>query len=96
MHTLDVPLALSVAAMGCAFFYLSSPHQRWLAKPLPARPARAVAGCLSLAGLYTCTRAMDIVPAAFTFVTWVMLLLVVFPYLGALRSAPAPRRGRGR
>jgi hypothetical protein len=92
MNTLALTLALTPAFVGCACFYLASPHQRWRAAPLPRRPARVAAGVLSLVSLFALTRAMNAVPAVFTFVTWVMVLLVVFPYVGAaLRTTKRSR-----
>jgi FtsH-binding integral membrane protein len=84
MNSFAFTLALWLAFVGCACFYLSSSHQRWRSAPLPARPARTVAALLALASLFAFTRAMNTVPAVFAFVTSVMLLIVVFPYVGAL------------
>jgi hypothetical protein len=80
---MNVGLAMLLAALGCASLYLSSPHQRLRATPLPTRPARASAGLLACASLYAFSRAMDTLPALFTFFTCTMLWLVVVPYLGA-------------
>lgn len=84
MDLLAVTIALVLAFAGCASFYLASPHQRWRAAPLPAKPARAVALGLAVASLVAFLCAMRAAPAVFAFVSWVMLLLVVFPYVGAL------------
>lgn len=82
-----VLLALSLTTAGFVCFYLSCAHQRWRAAPWPTRPARAAASVLSLAGLYLGTRAIELVPAVFAFVVWVMLLLIAVPYLSAAWSA---------
>lgn len=79
-------LGLLLALAGCASLYLASPRQRWLARPWAARPARAAGAALLAAGLAALLQALQTVTAAFTFVTWAMLLFVLLPYLGALLS----------
>jgi hypothetical protein len=79
----NVALGWGLAVAGAASLYLASPHQRWCAAPLPARPARAVALALLMASPIAFSRAMQVVPAVFTFVSALMLLLVLFPYVGA-------------
>lgn len=91
MNSFVFALACSLVFAGCAAFYLASPHQRWRATSLSPRPARAFAAALALAGLYAFTRALDVVPAVFAFLSSAMLLFVTFPYVGALIAA---RRGR--
>lgn len=83
MSTGAVALGLLLALVGCGCFYLASPHQHWRAQPLPAKPARAAASALWLVSLYAFSRAMDGVPAVFTFLLAIMLPLVVLPYVGA-------------
>ena len=92
MNTLAVALALLLAFGGCGCLYLASPHQRWRSSPLPARPARTAGFALLSASLVAFARAMQLVPAIFTFGAAVMLLLVVLPYVGAARMIV--RRGR--
>lgn len=76
-------LALVLAVAGCAALYLASPHQRWRARALPARPAVALgAACLG-GSLWAFGRVLSWVPASFALLTEVMLLLALFPYLGA-------------
>ncbi|HTU63204.1 MAG TPA: hypothetical protein VMF89_32310 [Polyangiales bacterium] len=88
MNSLALLLASLLAFFSCTGLYLASPHQRWRTAPLRAKPARLVAGLLALASLYAFTRALDGVAAVYTFGTWIMLLLVVLPYLGAAFSKP--------
>jgi hypothetical protein len=90
MDTFALTSALLLVLLGCAGFYLSARHQSWQTRPLPARPARLLSSALLLASLYALTRTMNTVPAVFTFVVWSMVLLVAFPYLGAVLSR-APR-----
>jgi hypothetical protein len=92
MNSLVLGFGLLLGSCGWACLYLTSPHQRWRASPLPAKPARWVALPLSLSSVYAFTRTLDLVPAVFTFVSWTMVLLVAFPYLGA--AIAAARRGR--
>lgn len=85
-----VALGLLLAAAGCASVYLASPNQRWRTAPWPARPARAAGALLLAAGLLVLLQVLRPAAGSFVFVHWLMLLFVLFPYLGALRSA---RRG---
>lgn len=80
-------LGLLLAAAGCVSVYLASPHQRWRAAPWPARPARAAGALLLVAGLVAFLQVLQAPAASFVLVHWLMLLFVLFPYLGALRSA---------
>lgn len=86
----SVALGLSLAAAGCASFYLASPHQRWRAASWPARPGRWAGALLLAAGLVALLQGLQAAAASFVLLHWVMLLLVLFPYLGALM---AMRRG---
>jgi len=88
----NVALGLGLVVAGAASLYLASPHQRWLAAPLPARPARAVALALLVASPIAFSRAMQMVPAVFTFVASLMLLLVLLPYVGGALVALRRRR----
>ncbi|GEM_PF-1675301 len=83
MNNVAVAVALSLGLVGCACLYLASPHQRWRTSPLPARPACAAGSVALLGSVFAFARAMAVAPAVFAFVAWVMLLLVVFPYVGA-------------
>lgn len=75
---------LALVLGGCLAFYLAAPNQRWRARPLPARPARVAAALLLAGGLLALLRALQAVPAVFVLLTWMMLLWVLLPYLGAL------------
>ncbi len=80
-------IGLLASALGCIALYLASPNQRWRATPWPARPARAAGGVFLAAGLCAVLQAMQAAAGVFVFVTWLMLLCVLFPYIGALRLA---------
>lgn len=78
---------LALALLGCACVYLASPNQRWRAAPWPARPARLAGALLLVGGLIALLQVFQTPAAVFVFVHWLMLLFVLFPYLGALLSA---------
>lgn len=79
-------IGLALLLMGSASLYLASPNQRWLDHAW--RPRRAALAGLSLlsAGLAALLQSSHPLAAVFTAFTWVMFLLVAFPYLGAWRS----------
>lgn len=83
----EVALGLMLAAAGCASVYLASPNQRWRATPWPAWPARGAGALLLVAGLIMLLQVLRPAAGSFVFVHWLMLLFVLFPYLGALRGA---------
>lgn len=79
-------LALLLALAGSICLYLSSPNQRWRSRPLPAVAARLVALALILISLFVLWLNTQPVVAVFMLCGWLMLFLVVLPYLGAWRS----------
>lgn len=82
-----VALGLLLTAAGGASVYLASPNQRWRTAPWPTRPARAAGALLLAAGLFVLLQVLRPAAGSFVFVHWLMLLFVLFPYLGALRGA---------
>ncbi|OUR73021.1 hypothetical protein A9Q78_05285 [Methylophaga sp. 41_12_T18] len=78
---------LLMAFVACVYIYLSSRHQLWIARqgPLPAAKWTGV-GLLTLS-LVMMTVAMQVIAAVFTLFIWVMMLFVLFPYLGVLYSS---------
>lgn len=87
-----VVLGMLLAAAGCASFYLASPNQYWLGESWPVWPARIAGVLLLLAGLVALLNVFQPAAGSFIFLHWLMLLFVLFPYLGALRLAL--RRGQ--
>lgn len=90
----NIALGLVLVAAGCAGIYLASPNQHWRAAPWSAKTvkaARTAGGLLLIGGLAAFLQTMRPPTAAFVFVHWLMLLFVLFPYLGALLAA---HRGR--
>ncbi|GAB2181923.1 hypothetical protein DLREEDagrD3_21460 [Denitratisoma sp. agr-D3] len=80
-------VGLLLVAGGCVSVYLASPNQRWWAASLPAKPARLAGTVLLIAGLVVLMQTLRAPAALFVFVHWLMLLFVLFPYFGALRSS---------
>lgn len=79
-------LGLTLALAGCVSVYLASPNQRWLDHSWRPHPALAAGVLLLAAGVAALWQAMQPVAAVFTAFAWVMLLFVLFPYLGAWLS----------
>lgn len=89
---LFVLIGLALVSLGCVCIYLASPNQRWLSAPWRARSARWVGSVLLLGGGVALAREMQLLTTIFVFVTVLMLLFSVLPYLGALLSIR--RRGQ--
>ncbi|MFT4101173.1 MAG: hypothetical protein QM674_09090 [Burkholderiaceae bacterium] len=82
---------LVAIALGAACLYVASPNQRLLVEPWPRRPARIGGAALLLAALPLLARDTRPLATAFVFVTALMLVLAVLPYLGALLHARRTR-----
>jgi len=80
-----------LTASGSLALYLASRHQRWLPRPLPARPARIAGVLLLAAALGLLLLSLQTPAAVYVYVTALMLFLVAWPFLGTLA-----RRNRGR
>lgn len=79
-------LALLLALGGCALIYLTSCHQLWIKKQLPTSPYRLLGVLLIGLGLLVLLGVMQAIAAIYVLSVWIMLLLVLFPYLGAAKS----------
>ncbi|MEF3367605.1 hypothetical protein V3H18_13780 [Methylocystis sp. 9N] len=78
-------LAAFVAiATGAASLYLGAPHQRWRSRPLPALPSRIGGMALIVLGGWLWGRTLQLSTAIFATLTLSMVLLILFPCLGAL------------
>lgn len=77
-------IAYLAALSGCASIYLASPNQRWLVRSLPVVPARTGGVLLLVLGWLSLLQKMQSVTAAFVFITFLMLVFSVLPYIGAL------------
>lgn len=85
-------LGLLLALAGSLAFYLASPNQRWRRTPLPARPTCVAGASCLLAALLALAQAMQPVVAVYSLLTWLMLLWILLPYLGALLGHTEPRK----
>lgn len=83
-------LALLLSFSGSISIYLASRHQLWLKQPLPSRPLHWLGITLISLSLLVLLNVMQAVAALFLLLVWVMLLLVVFPYLGAAKTLRKP------
>lgn len=77
-------LGLLAAVLAGLCLYAASPHQRLWAACWPQRPARLASAALLAAGWLAFAQDMQWLAATFTFCTTLMLVLVVWPYAGAL------------
>ncbi|MDD3483063.1 hypothetical protein [Azovibrio restrictus] len=75
-------LLLSLA--GSTAIYLASPNQRWRQHPLPRRSARLLGILLLTLGCFSLTRVLQPLTTSFVFITWLMLVFTLLPYIGAL------------
>lgn len=74
------------AFAACVFIYLSSRHQLWIPRQGPLPIAKWIGIGLLIISLVMMTVGMQVVAAVFTLFVWIMLLFILFPYLGILYS----------
>ena len=77
-------IGLVALLTGCVSLYLASPHQSLMAVRWSNRPARIRGLTLLALGGLSLTQGMRALTAAFVFVTALMLIFSVLPYIGAL------------
>lgn len=77
-------IGLLLSLVGCIALYLSSPHQRWMPRPAPRLPARLGGAALLMLGWFSLSQALQLLTTAFVFLTFLMLVLALLPYTGAL------------
>lgn len=77
-------IGLALAFAGCLACYLASPNQRWLAKPVPARLARAGGVALWVMAWLCLAQARQALTATLLLYTALMLCFVVLPCTGAV------------
>jgi hypothetical protein len=78
--------ACAAIATGAAGLYLGAPNQRWLSRPLPALWSGLAGAALLLLGVFMWSQTVQLSTAIFAAFVLIMLLLIVFPALGALRT----------
>lgn len=79
-----VLLGLLLALCSCLAIYFASPNQRGLTQPLPSGPAHGASLLLILLCMLCLSRYLLPVTAIFVLCTWVMLVLTIMPFVGAL------------
>lgn len=80
------------ALAGASLFYVSTPSQRWLRAPLPARPARLAATLCVALSLACAARALQPATSLSVVVTTLMAGLSAYPFIGALIERRRARR----
>lgn len=83
---------LVAVALGGLCIYAASPDQRYWAQPWPRWPARTAGAGLLLLGWLAMSQEMLRLTAVFAFVTALMLVFTLLPYIGALLHARRTRR----
>jgi hypothetical protein len=78
--------ACAAIATGAAGFYLGAQNQRWLSRPLPALWSGLAGAALLLLGVFLWSQVVQLSTAIFAALALIMLLFIVFPALGALRT----------
>lgn len=81
-----IALGMALVTAGCASIYLASPHQRWLSRACSAFPSRLAGVALLVGGLMALLQSLYALAASFVFITALMLLFILLPYVGALIS----------
>lgn len=79
-------IALILSFGGSVLIYLASPHQLWLSHTWSAVLLRRMGFVLLAISLTILILTMQTVAAIFMLLVWLMLLLVLFPYIGALKA----------
>lgn len=82
---------LLLCLAGCMSIYLGAFHQRLVARRWPPVPARIAGALLLAAGLAFLLQTLRPVTAGFVFCTWAMLVFVLLPYAGALKTLRGTR-----
>ncbi len=78
--------ACAAIATGAAGLYLGAQNQRWLSRPLPAPWSGLAGAALLLLGVFLWSQVVQLSTAIFAALVLIMLLLIAFPCLGALRT----------
>lgn len=76
-------IGLAAITLGCLCIYAAATNQQWFATPWPRLPARATAMVLLVLGWLGLVHSLQRITAAFVFVTALMLVFAMLPYIGA-------------
>lgn len=90
MHLFTV-LGLIATTLACLCIYAASPHQKLLRACWPARSARLAGAVLLLVGWLALAQDLQRLTATFVFVTMLMLVFALLPYVGAFRHVRSIR-----
>jgi nicotinamide riboside transporter PnuC len=77
-------IGLFASAIGCICLYLAAENQRWLVVPWPRPLAWPAAVCCLVLGWLGIVQEAQVITATFIFVTELMLVFSILPYIGAL------------
>ena len=88
---LSTALGLIVTTLACLCIYAASPHQKLLHACWPARRARLAGAALLIVGWLALAQDFQRLTATFVFVTTLMLVFALLPYLGAFRHVCSVR-----
>ncbi|PPC95535.1 MAG: hypothetical protein CTY36_12050 [Methylocystis sp.] len=78
--------ACAAIATGAAGLYLGAQNQRWLSRPLPALWSGLAGAALLPLGVFLWSQTVQLSTAIFATLVLIMLLFIVFPCVGALRT----------
>ena len=78
--------ACAAIATGAASLYLGAQNQRWLSRPLPALWSGLTGAALLPLGVFLWSQVVQLSTAIFAALVLIMLLFIVFPAIGALRT----------
>jgi hypothetical protein len=85
-------LIVAPAFAGALLLYVSSPAQRWVRTPWPARPPRGAALVCIAISLVCAVRALQLATSLSVVVTMLMACLTAAPFIGALIDRCRSRR----
>ncbi len=95
MNPVLVALAAGTGIAGAALLYLASPQQAWRAAgPWPARARGWPGGLCLLISLLALLQLLGALAATFTWLTLLMLVWSLMPFLGAWRARNRKRAAR--
>jgi|ACQI01.1.fsa_nt_gi hypothetical protein len=79
-------IALLTGFLGSLSIYLTSPNQLWLNQPFAKTTGLLVGALFWIVCLALLMQGLQVVVAIFIFVVWIMVVLTLLPYIGALKK----------